>query len=203
MWIIIFTLILFIWIGILHHLKNRTGKSEDNLSKEFWNKERMANDVRKKDISTLSYIHIPLEQLPFQETSDPDLQEYQDTIRNLADKKILNLNGISNTDLKLQYGPANFDLLTEYDANYTTLIRTLSNWGQYLYTKDQINDSRIILEYGITCNTDIKNNFVLLAKIYKRNMENDKITNLIKRAESLNTLMQSSIISSLQSIQNS
>ncbi len=203
MWLIIFTLILFIWIGILHHLKNRANKSEENMSKEFWNKERMANDVRRKDISTLSYIHIPLEQLPFQDTKDPDLQEYQDTIRHLAEQKILNLNGISNTDLKLQYGPANLDLLIEYDTNYTTLIRTLSNWGQYLYTKDQINDSRIILEYGIACNTDIKNNFILLAKIYQRNMENDKITNLIKQAESLNTLMKSSIISSLQSIQNS
>lgn len=203
MWLIIFTLILFIWIGILHHLKNRANKSEENMSKEFWNKERMANDVRRKDISTLSYIHIPLEQLPFQDTKDPDLQEYQDTIRHLAEQKILNLNGISNTDLKLQYGPANLDLLIEYDTNYTTLIRTLSNWGQYLYTKDQINDSRIILEYGIACNTDIKNNFILLAKIYQRNMENGKITNLIKQAESLNTLMKSSIISSLQSIQNS
>ena len=203
MWLIIFTLILFIWIGILHHLKNRANKSEENMSKEFWNKERMANDVRRKDISTLSYIHIPLEQLPFQDTKDPDLQEYQDTIRHLAEQKILNLNGISNTDLKLQYGPANLDLLIEYDTNFTTLIRTLSNWGQYLYTKDQINDSRIILEYGIACNTDIKNNFILLAKIYQRNMENDKITNLIKQAESLNTLMKSSIISSLQSIQNS
>lgn len=203
MWLIIFTLILFIWIGILHHLKNRSGKSEETISKEFWNKERMANDVRRQDISTLSYIHIPLGQLPFQETDDPNLQEYQDTVRQLACQKILNLSGISNTDLKLQYGPSNLDLLTEYDTNYTTLIRTLSNWGQYLYTKEQIHDSRIILEYGIACNTDMKNNYILLAKIYQRNMENDKIAYLIKQAESLNTLMKSSIISSLQTIQNS
>ena len=193
----------FIWIGILHHLKNRASKSEENQSKQFWKAEHDANSVRKKDICNLPYIHINTEKLPFKETTDPKLLEIQSTIETLSTKKILNLGGLSNTELKASYGPANLDTLTACDTNFTELIRTLSKWGTYLYEQGQLQDAKTVLEYGILCKTDIKNNYVLLAKIYHENNEINKISNLIEQAETLQTLMKSSILSSLREIKDS
>lgn len=192
----------FIWIGILHHLKNRASKNEENQSKQFWKAEHDANSVRKKDLSNLPYIHIDTEKLPFKDTTDPKLLEIQSTIETLSTKKIVNLSGLSNTDLKATYGPANLDTLTACDTNFTELIRTLSNWGTYLYEQGQLQDARTVLEYGILCKTDIKNNYVLLAKIYHENNEINKISNLIEQAETLQTLMKSSILSSLREIKD-
>ncbi|HAU85431.1 MAG TPA: hypothetical protein DCW90_07990 [Lachnospiraceae bacterium] len=200
--ILTFFPVVFIWIWILHHLKNRASKNEENQSKQFWKAEHDANSVRKMDLSNLPYIHIDTEKLPFKETTDPKLLEIQATMKDLSTKKIVNLVGQSNTDLKAAYGPANLDALSAYDANFTELIRTLSNWGTYLYEQGQLQDARVVLEYGILCKTDIKNNYVLLAKIYHKNNEINKITALIKQADTLQTLMKSSILSALKEIKD-
>lgn len=196
-------LIILIWIGIFHLKQNRVSLTEEQRTREFWNRERKANEVRRQDISNLPYIQVPVDSLPLSLSDNAQIQEFQTAIQQLSDKKILNLTGISNTELKLQYGPSNLETLTEYDSNFTTLVRTISNWGQCLYELGQITEARTVLEYGISCKTDIKNNYILLAKIYKDNHEISKITDLIATAESLNTLMKSSIISSLQALQNS
>ena len=201
--ILTFFPVVFIWIWILHHLKNRASKNEENQSKQFWKAEHDANSVRKMDLSNLPYIHIDTEKLPFKETTDPKLLEIQATMKDLSTKKIVNLVGQSNTDLKAAYGPANLDNLSAYDANFTELIRALSNWGTYLYEQGQLQDARVVLEYGILCKTDIKNNYVLLAKIYHENNEISKISDLIKQADTLQTLMKSSILASLNEIKDS
>ena len=163
--ILTFFPVVFIWLGILHHLKNHASKNEENLSKQFWQAEHDANSVRKKDIGSLPYIHIDTEKLPFKDTTDPKLLEFQSNIKDLSTKKILNLVGQSNTELKAAYGPANLDTLTAYDMNFTELIKTLSNWGTYLYEQEQLQDAKTVLEYGILCKTDIKNNSTLVKTI--------------------------------------
>lgn len=198
--ILIFFPVVFIWIGILHHLKNRASRSEEAQSKQFWELEREANTVRRKELSSLPYIHIPLESLPLKETKDLDLQHFQESIRSLSTKEIINFTGVSNTELKLSFGPSNLEKLSEFDSNYTELVRTLSNWARYLYDHGNVTDAKTVLEYGIRCKTDIKNNYILLAQIYYDNQEQNKISDLISQAESLNTLMKSSIIHSLQKI---
>ncbi|WP_143066371.1 hypothetical protein [[Clostridium] polysaccharolyticum] len=172
------------------------------MSKEFWNLEHESNNVRKKDISNLPYIRIDLSSLPIEDSSDPVLQEIYQDMSSLSDKKIINLNGISNTDLKLAYGPANLEKLSEYDMNFTTLIRTISKWGQHLYQQNRIAEAQTVLEFGIACKTDIKNNYVLLAQIYHDNNQSYKINELLEQANSLNTLMKSSILSSLEQIRS-
>lgn len=200
--ILIFFPVVFIWIGVFHHLKNRASNSEENKSKQFWQLEYEANHTRRKDISNLNYILIPIEHLPLQETNNPKLSEFQDTIINLSERKILNLSGKTNTDLKKAYGAANLEILSDCDTNFTELIRTLSLWGQYLYDLGQKKEAQEVLEYGIQCKTDIKNNYILLAKIYYQNHEIHKISQLIEQANDLNTLMKSSIVSSLEDILN-
>ncbi len=165
----------------------------------FWEREKLANSTRKQPLDSLSYITIPLDSLPFTEISDNDkILECQNEIRALADKKIVNLTGISNTDLKLQYGVANLQTLTDYDQNFTLLARTLHTWGKELYSSNQIDAARTVLELSVSYKSDIKGCYLLLADIYSNNGEYDKIDSLIETVYSLNTMMKDSIISELK-----
>ena len=142
------------------------------------------------------YITIPLDLLPFKDTNDTKLAEYQETIRNLSEYKILNLTGYSNTDLKLQYGAANLEVLSLADQRFTTLARTLASWGNYLYEQGDIPGATAVLEFGIECRSDVSSNFLTLAKIYKDSSP-EKIENLKSVAENLNSLTKNSILSGL------
>lgn len=188
-------MIFFIW---LHYEKTKSSRIDMEKSNAFWAKEQQSNVTRKADISNLDYITIPLDQLPFVDTPDPVLIDLQDKVKDLGNQKILNLTGLSNTDLKLQYGVANLNLLSSYDQNYTILTRTLSSWATYLYEHNIITDAKIVLEYAILCHTEISKTYLLLAKIYQSEGNQEAIKNLITTAQTLNTLTKDHIISSLE-----
>ncbi len=88
-------------------------KKQNDALESFWDKERMANASRRKSLDQLNYIRVPWDQLPT--TILTDLEAVSTSIasiRALDQLKILNLTGISNTELKLQYGAANLSSLT-------------------------------------------------------------------------------------------
>ena len=189
-------LIVFGAIGVL---RSRAIRQEQAGMKEFWDREEQANSIRKQDISQLEYITIPLDVLPFKDTNDTKLSEYQDTVRSLSEYKILNLTGISNTDLKLQYGAANLEALSLADQRFTTLARTLASWGTYLYDMGDIAGATTVLEFGIDCRSDVSANYLTLARIYKESCP-ERIDELKTIAEGLNSLTKNSILSGLDEI---
>lgn len=188
---------------ILLHLHINQGSRKLAREKEaFWKRERDANLTRRKDISDLPYIKIPLNQLPITDTDNESLKSIQDAIIQLSTQPILNLSGLSNTDLKLEYGAANIGALTAADNNYTSLLGHLYKWGSLLNSLGEVQNAKAVLEYGIQCHTDISKHYILLATIYKEEGNLSKIDELIASVDSLNTLMKSSIKNSLADIRN-
>lgn len=182
-------------------LKIKISDRKSRITKqEFLDLESQANLTRKQPLDDLDYITIPLNKLPFYENENEDIISYQNEIKALADKTIVNLTGMSNTDLKLTYGAANLDILSEYDRNFTELVRLLYMWGQNLYDNGKVNDAKTVLEFAIDCSTDVSKNYILLANIYKDKGELSKINNLINSANELNSLMKNSIINNLKSM---
>ena len=72
----------------------------------------------------------------------------------------MNLIGISNTDLKKSYGPANLELLSIYDQNYSRYIRTLQLMAECIY-EEYPDKAAAILEYCISIGTDISGTYYL------------------------------------------
>lgn len=176
-----------------------TKRKAGSVELSFWERERLANNTRKKPLDSLSYIAIPLESLPFiKDTENETLLECQKLITALSSQKIVNLTGISNTDLKLAYGVANITVLSEYDQNFTMLARTLYSWGKELYSLNMKKEAQDVLEFAISCKTDITGNYTLLADIYTETQTYDKIDALIETAESLHSLTKNSILSQLK-----
>lgn len=165
---------------------------------KFWDREALSNSTRKKSLDDLSYIVIPLNTLPYLNTADSKLSQYQELIKDFTEKKIVNLTGFTNTDLKLIYGAPNLPLLTTYDQNFTDLVRLLYTWGERLSALGFTTEAITVLEFGAQCHTDISGHYKLLANIYKKEGHPEKIQNLISIAEDLNSLMKKSILQLLQ-----
>lgn len=175
----------FIFISVVFAViwvKYATKKSDNSMEKskeEFWDKEHTANTTRKADISHLNYIQIPVDKLPMDDQHNPTIDKWRDTIQDLSNKKILNLTGISNTDLKLKYGIGNLNSLSEYDNNYTILVRSLQKWAENLYNNSLIDEATQVLEFAMASYTDIVKSYRLLSKIYVETNSRSKIENII------------------------
>lgn len=190
-----------VFSALITYELRKSRRIEEKSMKNFLEKENAANSVRKKDLDGLPYISIPLEDFPMNVLCDrDDIKEIHHQLNTLSTKKIVNLTGISNTDLKLTYGTANITVLTEYDQNYTVLARTLYKWGKLLYEADLVPQAKQVLEFGIETGSDISGNYKLLATIYKQEGNDNSIQELMDKASTLNSLMKNSIISSLKDI---
>lgn len=197
----IFFCVLILCFEIYYHRK-KDDRRRENAKQQFWDREAEANTVRRKDLTFLNYLNIPLDSLPMQDTGDDEITDYQDTIRKLSGKRILNLGGFTNTDLKMEYGAANLPELTEYDNNYITLVNILAKWGARLIELELYDDAVTVLEYGISVKSDVSRNFYLLADEYRRRRQPDKIDTLIEAAEKLESIMQKPILEKLAEIRS-
>jgi len=190
-------IIFVLWLNYEIRKSNRLSKKS---SEKFWEKEAQANLTRKTDISNLDYIKIPYEKLPLSDTPDDTINSYRDTILSQSNKKILNLSGFSNTELKLKYGAANLTELSEYDNNFTVLVSILHKWGERLYSKGYQKEAVAVLEVAVECKTDVHKTYELLADIYVAQGTPDKIEHLIEALAHINVRDKEKLISKLQKI---
>lgn len=186
---------LFIFIIIMHFKISRSGKELDHQLDDFWDKENRANSVRKRPLDDLKYVQLPEAFLSFPyDPEDDRVNEALRILNTLKDAPCVNLTGISNTDLKLRYGTANISKLTEYDQNYTLLVRSLNTCALSLHKNGNDEYAKEILEYAIDSGSDISSSYDVLSDIYLSGSQEDKLSALIKKAEGLNSLMKDPIL---------
>ena len=175
---------------------SRIAKAQEDA---FWDRENKANSTRKKSLDDLNYISIQIEMLPFTiMEEDPSIMEIHTLIKSLSETKIVNLTGFSNTDLKLKYGAANLSLLSQFDKNYTLLVRTLQKWASLLYQNGYIKEAQDILEFAVSTKTDISGTYKLLATIYVETGYPSRISELKEVASTLQSVMQKPIVRMLK-----
>ncbi len=185
-----------VWLSIK---LRKTNKKDDS----FWQREAEANNVRKQTLDNLDYITIPIDSLPFFYGIDKNLEELQNTITSLSSCTIVNLSNYTNTELKLMYGPGNLADLTEYDQNFTLLVRTLHKWGEQLSTLGYEKEAIQVLEYAVSIKSDVTAGYLLLGKLYLKQGQPQKLDTLLSAASSLDTLLKDSLIKQLKILKKS
>ena len=178
-----------IFIVILKFKLRAIEQKEAQEEAEFLALEQKASLPVKRDMNDLSFFTIPLDTLPFLTNTDKELQKIQDKVRKLSTKKICSLSNMSNTDLKLKYGAGNLKELSEYDQNYTTLLRTLADWGLCLYKHGYLKEAELVCEYAKACGSDIRDTYITLARIYKEQNRIEEIYSLLKFVEPITTTL--------------
>ena len=168
--------------------------------RDFWERESEANSVRRKNLDGLPYVQFPFDRLPTQESFTACGEEVPESLHALLalrDQKIVNLNGISNTDLKLEYGTANITILSEYDAAYEQFCKNIYLLAQRLDELGRTDEALFLLEETLPTGTDITGHYRLLADIYQRRNEPEKIAALKEQAQKLHSLTKRSILQEL------
>lgn len=192
---------LIIFSIVIGHNVRKSSRIQAEQERSFWERERLANQTRRKSLDGLDYIHIPLDRLPMHVMEeDSKVAECLRIINELSTQPVVNLTGFSNTDLKLEYGTANITILTQYDEKYTLLANTLQQWADLLYTSGHIEPTQQILEFAVETRTDVSRSYDLLSDIYIKNGQQNKIAELIETAEGLNSLNREVILRHLNNL---
>ena len=177
----------------IHKSKSQQQRKND----EFWEKERAANDVRRKPVNNLPYIIITNEIIPDITTDDNQILTLINQLSAMKELKILNLSGKTNTDLKMEYGPANLPFLTECDNNFINFCRVTNALGKTLADNNYISEAIQIYEFAIWSGSDVSSSYSELANLYLQTNRREDIKKLITQAETLDSLLKESIISKL------
>lgn len=190
-----FTIFCIIFSIALH----RTKRIEQNLDQDFWEREQKANFTRKKSLDSLNYITIPEEIL--QMKPDCMTSEIENCLRDLNDLsafKIVNFTGYTNTDLKLEYGTANINILSDCDFHYTSLVTLLQKLAELLH--DVLEDALAIktLEFAVSTGTDVSKSYYLLAQLYQEAGMSEKIEKLIAQAQNIRSILKDTIVENLR-----
>lgn len=188
---------LVVFILIMSYFIKRSDKKMEHALDDFFEKEKKANHTRKKSLENLPYITIPDSVLSI----TPDEEDGMDALlmlQSLSHEKIVNFTGITNTDLKLTYGTANITVLTQYDQNFTLLVRSLQKLAEALKKAQRYSDEKTVLEFAISIKTDISASYRDLAELYVKEGSPEKIQELIIAAKELNTAMAPAIVRSLE-----
>lgn len=188
-----FLIIFAIFLIILNVTIRKNDSRQNKCEEDFWEQERQANFARRKDISNLQYLTIPSEKIPHNLHT-----EAEEILVKLSNCKMLNLAGVTNTELKLTYGAANLEELSEYDDNFTQFVQAVSTYGTELVEAGQIDDARALLELAVSYHADAANIYTTLAKIYQDAGQSDKIQDLINSASQINTIASKMITEKLQ-----
>ena len=172
--------VLIIFVLWLQYEIRKNNRLTKNGTDRFWERERQANLSRRAELTDLEYITVPVDKLPMADHEDATINSYRDTILRLSSKKLLNLTGLTNTDLKLKYGASNFNFLSECDSNYTLLVSILQKWGERLYNLGNSIEAIAVLEAAVMCLTDVKKTYLLLTKLYMEQHTPEKIDPLLE-----------------------
>ncbi|MBQ8914030.1 MAG: hypothetical protein IJ054_08320 [Lachnospiraceae bacterium] len=167
---------------------------------EFWNRESEANSVRRADISNLDYITLSFDKLPINEVKNAGFSDIYDELIRLSEKKFINLSEYTNTDLKMMYGPANLEALSEYDNNYSQLIRLLNKLSKEFIKIDKTDAAKKVLCYSIEIGSDLSTDYEMLGKIYLDSKDTAGFKKLEEKAADINSLSKNLIISKLDNV---
>lgn len=182
----------FIFIVVLNLRLHRQRRRQEDTEQSFWDRESAANSTRRQDISTLNYINIPLEKIPQNLHTDSEKE-----LVSLASETLLNLAGQTNTDLKLRYGVANLNALSQYDANFSRFVAVLPVYAAELIDAGQAGAARELLEFAVECRADSTRIFTMLAELYRKTGEEEKIDGLRRIAETYGSISGQMIVQAL------
>ena len=171
------TIFIVFCVLLTYHIK-KGDSSQQQVMDEFFEKERQSNAIRKKDLSNLDYITIPLEKIPLQLHTATEEKLFA-----LAKLPIVNLSGISNTDLKLTYGTTNLERLSQYDIHFTDMVALLPVYAKELQEAGYPESACELLEFDIDCNADSRKIYQMLIDIYKESNNFEKLTWLKEQAQ--------------------
>lgn len=199
----IFLICFLVFIFIFNYKLRTLTVASKKKSDSFWKKEEVAMFTRKQSLEDLDYIQLDIHSLPlltrkeYKVLDKLDILEIQQKVVDLSKEPLLNLSGISNTDLKLKFGAANLENLIKYEETYHQLIKYLYKWALELHNCNKDTEAIRILEEGINIHTDISDHYILLGKLYYIHNRKDELNQLYEKVKDTTFPLKNKILKNL------
>lgn len=186
-----FFLLFLVFLAVRYR---KIAAKREQAENEFWDKERQAKITPAKDISNLRYITIPIEKFPINFSDDEDVIEIEKELQELSTHRLLNLTGVSNTDLKITYGTPNFETMSKIGDDFDRMCVLVNKYAEVLFEAERFDDVITVLEFAVGVGTDVSESYTLLAKCYKNKEMNEKLDMLKDQINQSNLLLKNSIL---------
>ncbi|MEE3354725.1 MAG: hypothetical protein VZR32_00105 [Candidatus Weimeria sp.] len=187
--IVILTLCILLAVRLAKIRKHQAEK--DNA---FWDREKQADTAIDKDLNSLTYITIPLSKFPLHFSEDDEVMMIEDALEEIATHRMLNLNGKTNTDLKLMYGPGNLEAVQQMGDDFSQMTILLCDYAKCLMQAERYHDALTVLSFGSSVNSDISTNYMLMGDCYQALHQERKIPAVIEQVKSLHLLLEPKIL---------
>lgn len=178
----------------------KISKTSEEQQAAFWKRELQANATPAQDITDLPYLTIPLTKFPLDFSEDSVVLDIERQLQELSEQKILNLNGVTNTELKVRYGVPNLNTMTEIGERYNQLTLLLMDYADALLEADRRIDAITVLEYGVVIKSDISRNYTLLADCYMQQEQPQRVQYLRDQVNAMDLPLKSAILRRLDGL---
>lgn len=196
----IFFCIVILTILLIHNIR-RSDRILKRKNEQYFARERVADCTQRKPLDSVDYIVVPYDELPLDlAKDDPVVNDCINQVIELKGQSVANFTGLTNTDLKLEYGAPNFTHLSRCDSNFTLLVRAMDNWADRLYELGYADEALSLLTLCIKWNSDISSTYMLAAKIYSDNNDNVGIAWVKRQALAIPSMLRDSVIKNLDSL---
>ncbi len=169
------------------------GKREKD-AEEFWAREEEANHVPDTDLSELPYIAVPIEEFPIGRYDDDEILSIEETLISISKRRIINITGMTNTEVKLKYGTGNLEVLEEMEEAYNELTVIITDYAKCLMEHDDYEAASLVLEYGVEIDSDVSANYELLGDCYKALGRESEIEDLKQQVMARHMILESKIL---------
>lgn len=169
-------------------------KNQYDREKAFWDREEAAAHVPAKDLSELSYIRVPIESFPLGRYDSDEIQSIEDALVRLGEKRIINITGMTNTEVKLAYGTDNLEALSAMEDSYNELTVLLCDYAKELMEHGDYESAIPVLEFGVSIATDVSANYELLGDCYVAVGKPEEIEPLKQRVMERHLLLESKVL---------
>ena len=169
-------------------------KKADDKYESFWKKEEEAKHVANRDLSEIPCIEIPISDFPIGRYDDDEIAGIEDALAELKKKRIVNITGMTNTEVKLAYGTDNLDALSGMEDSYNELTVLLVDYAKCLMEHEDFEAARVVLEYGADISSDVSGNYELLGDCYHALGRDADIEELKQKVISRHLLLESKVL---------
>ncbi len=176
---------------VINNAIRRSNARSKKANDEFWKRERESFKAPSRPTDDLDYVRFP-DDLPLHiSTDDPQIKEYQETLANLTKARVLNLSGISNTDIRMSFGKDNMEELSLADQRYTTMCRTLDSLSKAYMDQGYKEEASRLLIFALSEGCDISSCWTRLGQYYMEKEDSSALSSLIEKAENLDSTVHS------------
>lgn len=195
-----FLTIFLIGIIMLAIKLRQAQKSHDEKVDRFWEKERDADMTPPKDLDRIEYVKMPLSDFAMGEYFDSEIEMIEEALSGCANNRMININGMTNTDIKLEYGAANLEQIAEYGDNFSRMTLLLCDYAKALMEKEDYERAQRVLEFGYEVGSDISSNYMLLGDCYAASGDRTKLDALIADLPNIRLTLQKRVEDYLRSL---